>query len=76
MPGTSKSGRPGGNPDLWREGKKRQKGKQPLKATISFRVTEEMANALKSGALGKSWADIPRQALIEALKKQGIKIEW
>ena len=75
MPGTKSSGRPGGNPDIWKEAKKQQKGKEPLRFSRGLRFTEKMIKAIDSGVLDEDWTDIARRAIAEALRKKGVDIE-
>lgn len=76
MPGTKSSGRPGGNPDLWKEAKKKQKGKKPLTVSRGLRFSEEMIAAIDSGILDEEWTDIARRAIAKELRKKGVQIEY
>lgn len=75
MPGTKSSGRPGGNPEIWKEAKKRQKGKNPLRISRGLRFSEQMIKAIDSGILDEEWTDIARRAIAEALREKGVNLD-
>ncbi len=65
MPGTKKSGRPGGNPDISKYGFRTDR-EHPLTELVAFRVDKPTKEKIKSGKIS-NWQKIAREAVEKAI---------
>lgn len=65
MPGTKKSGRPGGNPEITKYSFKTDR-KHPLTELLAFRVDKPTKEKIKSGIIS-DWQKIAREAVERAI---------